>query len=125
MWKMYNPNPSGKQVGDCSIRAVTAATGESWMEAYIGVTLHGITLCDMPSSNSVWGSYLRWRGFKRKSLDEDCTDCYTVEEFCDDHPQGIFVVVLAGHVVTVKDGDYYDSWDSGKEIPLYYFEREE
>jgi hypothetical protein len=28
-------------------------------------------------------------------------------------------------VVAVVDGDYYDTWDCGDEVPVYYFEREE
>ena len=31
---------------------------------------------------------------------------------------------IDGHVVTVQDGKYYDTWDSGNEIPVYYWEKE-
>ena len=26
-----------------------------------------------------------------------------------------------GHVVAVEDGNYYDIWDSGDEVPTYYW----
>lgn len=26
----FNPNPEGKQVGDCTVRAIAKATGKSW-----------------------------------------------------------------------------------------------
>ena len=29
------------------------------------------------------------------------------------------------HVVCVEDGKYFDSWDSGNEIPLFYWEKED
>ena len=58
-------------------------------------------------------------------LPNDCPDCYTVEDFCQEHPKGTFVVAVSGHVLTVVDGDAYDSWNSLAENPIYYFEREE
>ena len=124
MWIKWNPNPLGKYVGDCTIRAIAKATGDSWEDIYCGITLYGFMMCDLPSSNAVWGAYLKKRGFKRKMLPNDCPDCYTVEDFCEEHPEGIFVVAVSGHVLCIKDGDYYDSWDSSMENPIYYFEIE-
>ncbi len=123
-WKMHNPNPKGKHVGDCTVRAITCATGESWEQAYTGICLQGFLMCDMPSNNGVWGAFLRKKGFKRRMLPDNCPDCYTVEDFCKDHPQGTFVVAVSGHVLCVKDGDAYDSWNSLSENPIYYFEIE-
>ena len=121
MWVYYNPNPTGKHVGDCSVRAITKATGEDWDTAYCGISMQGLILKNMPSSNSVWGTYLRRKGFKRKMLPDECPECYTVEQFCEDHPTGLFVVAVQNHVLTVLDGDYYDAWDSGKETPIFYY----
>lgn len=45
----------------------------------------------------------------------------TVEEFSKRHPIGTYIIHTKGHVVTVKDGKYYDSWDSGKKIVLDYW----
>lgn len=53
-----------------------------------------------------------------------CPDCYTLEDFADDHPQGIFVVGTGNHVVTVEDGVLFDSWDSRSEYPVYYWSTE-
>lgn len=47
----------------------------------------------------------------------------TVAEFCREHPQGLYVLVCDGHVVTAVDGEYWDSWDSGDEAVIYYWER--
>ena len=125
MWIRWNPNPLAKYVGDCTIRAITKATGDCWEDIYCGIALYGFMMCDIPSSNAVWGAYLKKRGFKRRMLPNECPDCYTVEDFCEEHPLGTFVVAVNNHVLTVIDGNYYDSWDSGKENPIYYFEREE
>lgn len=34
---------------------------------------------------------------------------------------GRYLLALDQHVVAVVDGDYYDTWDSGNEIPIYYW----
>ena len=125
MWIKWNPNPLAKHVGDCTVRAITKATGDCWEDIYCGIALFGFMMCDIPSSNAVWGAYLKKRGFKRRMLPNECPDCYTVEDFCEEHPLGTFVVAVNNHVLTVIDGNYYDSWDSGNENPIYYFEREE
>lgn len=125
MLKNHNPNPRGKHVGDCTVRAITRATGEDWYEAYFGICIQGALMCDMPSNNSVWGAYLKSKGFRRKLLPDDVPDDYTVSDFCRDHPKGTYVVAVHNHVLTVVDGDHYDSWQSERENPIYYFEREE
>ena len=125
MWVEYNPNPEGNKTIDCTVRAITKATGKDWEDVYIQLCLHGLVLGDMPNKNYVWGSYLKSQGFKRYIIPDECPDCYTVADFADDHPLGTFVLALSGHVVAVSQGDYYDSWDSGREIPLYYWTRSE
>ncbi len=125
MWIEYNANPIGKKAGDCTVRAVSKATGKEWEQAYAGLCATGFQMCDMPSNNGVVGAYLKQRGFRRGILPNDCPECYTVKQFCEEHKQGIYVVFVGGHVLCVCDGDYYDSWDSGAETPIYYFEKEE
>ncbi len=124
MFIFYNPNPSEKLVGDCVIRGIAKLEDLSWEEVYLGVSLKGFELCDMPSSNSVWGAYLRSKGYKRYGIPNTCPDCYTVSEFASDNPFGKFLLATGTHVVAVQDGDYYDAWDSGKEIPAYYWKKD-
>lgn len=123
MWKLYNANPTGKQVGDCVIRAISKAMDSTWHDTYIDLALQGYIMCDMPSANHVWGAYLRKHGFERHMIPDSCPDCYSVKDFCADHPSGLYVIALHGHVIVANNGDYYDSWDSGNETPIYYFER--
>lgn len=124
MYKPYNPNPERANVGDCAIRAVCKATGQDWEHAFAGIAVQAFAWHDMPSSNRVWGAYLRMQGFTRRGLPDSCPDCYTVADFCNEHPKGCFVVATSGHVVCVQDGAWYDTWDSGGEIPLYYWAKE-
>ena len=107
MYKYYNPNPLGKKIGDCVIRAISIILSKSWEETYMDIAMMGLKMCDMPSSNSVWGSYLQNLGFKRKAIDNTCPNCYTVRDFCFDNPRGNFILATGEHVVAVIDGDYY------------------
>lgn len=119
MWIKFNPNPTGRNVGDCAVRAVAKALDVDWEEAYLLIVKNGYDMCDMPSSDSVWGAVLRQNGFYRKAIPNRCPDCYTAENFCRDHPEGVFVLGFGGHVATVQDGNIYDSWDSSMDIPVY------
>ena len=76
---------------------------------------------DMPNSDIVWGSVLRGEGFVREVLSNTCPDCYTVKEFCKDHPEGIFVIKSENHVATVVNGNLFDSWNSEMKVPIYYW----
>lgn len=125
MYRYYNPNPSGRNVQDCSVRAVSMALGTDWETAYTMITANGFLMGDMPSSNSVWGSVLRSHGFYRESIPNTCPECYTAEEFAQEHPNGIYVLGFGSHVATVKDGTIFDSWDSSNEIPQYYWYKKE
>ena len=125
MWKHYNPNPTGRSVGDCAVRAVSKALDTDWETAYTMISDNGYNMGDMPSSDSVWGAVLRQHGSYRRSIPNTCPNCYTVEEFCRDNPRGVYVLGFGGHVATVVNGDLYDSWDSSMEIPVYVWYRKE
>lgn len=122
MWIKYNPNPiAGNRVGDCTVRAISKALDQDWETTYAGLSLYGYMRCDMPTANHVWGAYLRSKGFNRYLVDDHNTQIYTVSDFCADHQNGTFILSIDGHVVCVVDGDYYDTWDCGDEIPIYYW----
>lgn len=122
-YKEYNPNPLHKRVGDCTVRAIARATGKDWDGTFAGIVAKAYEIKDMPSSNNVWGAYLRDCGFHRSIMPDTCPDCYTVREFARDHPQGVYILALKTHVVAVVDGDWYDTWNSADEVPLYYWQR--
>ena len=120
----FNANPEKNLVGDCVIRAVSFITDQSWERTYIELAVQGFMMHDMPSSNNVWGMYLKSKGFDRYIIPNTCPDCYTVREFCEDNPNGEFMLATGTHVIAVKDGNYYDTWDSGDEVPIYYWRKE-
>lgn len=125
MYVMYNPNPTGRFVEDCTIRAIAKALDTDWETAYAKLSMNGYAMGDLPNANSVWGALLRQNGFYREAIPNTCPDCYSAEEFAKDHPKGTFVLGFGKHVATIVDGNIYDSWDSSKEIPQYYWYRKE
>lgn len=125
MWQLYNKNPSGRHVGDCTVRALGKALDLPWDRAYAMLAAKGFEMCDMPSSNAVFGAVLKEHGFRRETIPDSCPECYTLEDFAGDHPEGLFVVGMSGHVATVKDGVIYDAWHSEREIPVYVWRKED
>jgi hypothetical protein len=115
----YNPNPTGRMVGDCTVRAISKALDIDWELAYAKVIVNGFRMGDMPSSDSVWGAVLRQHGFYRSAISNECPLCYTAEDFAIEHPNGVYVLGFGGHAATVRDGYIYDAWDSSQEIPQY------
>lgn len=123
MWHSYNPNPQGRRVGDCAVRAVAVALGESWDEAFFELAAQAHAMADMPSSDAVWGAVLSRRGFKRWAIPNTCPNCYSAADFAAEHPRGTYVLAFGGHVATIKDGILYDAWDSSDLAPQYYWFR--
>lgn len=116
-----NPNPCKKIVGDCVVRALSIAESKKWQDIYIDLCMQGLEMCDMPSANRVWKEYLRRKGYIIYPITADCS----VREFADIHRYGIYVLCTGDHVVTVIDGSYYDTWDSGDETPAFYLFKEQ
>ena len=119
MFQFYNPNPVANRTDDCAVRAVAKALNISWEEAFALIAAMAFNMGEMMHKNAVWGAVLRQNGFYRYVVPNECPDCYTVADFCRDHPEGLYVLAISGHVVAVEDGDWWDTWNSGGEIPLY------
>lgn len=129
----HNENPFGLDVGDCVIRAITTALSYNWFMVHDELSFLSRKMADMPSSNRVWKEYLTGKGWKEVVVDNSCPNCFSVKEFCKKHKKGRFIlstcsiestnniIVTASHVIAVIDGDYYDTWDSGADVPLSYF----
>ncbi len=125
MWMEYNPNPVSNNVEDCAVRAVSVALGISWDDAFDMIARNAKQMGVMMHNNNAWGSVLRQNGFYRAIIPNTCPDCYTAEDFCRDHPRGIYVLGFGTHTATVIDGNIIDSWDSSEELPHYFWYKKE
>lgn len=116
-YSWHNENPFQKNVGDCTVRAISTALNQDWDTTYLGLCLEGFLLKDMPSSNEVWRRYLSRFGLHRRPAPTHTT----VNEFTRTHPKGTYLLGLNSHVVCIIDGTLYDTWDSGEKEVLYYW----
>lgn len=134
MYIHYNDNPFGIYVGDCVIRALSTALGYNWFMVHDELCFLSRKMADMPSSNRVWKKYLEDLGFRETQIDNTCPDCMSVEKFTRLHPRGRYILstceyskanenifVVGNHVIAVINGNYYDTGDSGADVPLSYF----
>lgn len=121
MWIKTNPNPGHKEVPDCVVRAICIALNMRWVDVYDDLCELGRQEFNMPSADSVWGKYLYLRGFEPFLLPHRCPKCITIAQFCRIFPNGKYIIGTGGHAVAVIDGDYYDSWDSGDQIPSFFW----
>lgn len=125
MYIIFNANPSNNRTTDCVIRAISFVCDQDWETTFMHLAVECIIYHDMPEANYIWAGYLKSRGFKQHLLPDTCPVCYTVRDFCRDYPVGTYLLAIGDHVVAVKDGDYYDIWDSGDEVPVYYWRKEQ
>ena len=134
MFIKLNENPFGLDVGDCVIRAISTALNYNWFMVHDELSFLSRQMADLPSSNRVWKEYLREKCYSEYLVENTCPRCMTVSEFAAKHPTGKFIlstceftkaneniIVTGNHVVAVIDGDYYDTWDSGGDVPLSFF----
>ena len=121
MFITCNANPAGNSTGDCVIRAISIITGKSWREVYHDLYEYGMTYYEMIDTNALWHNYLYDLGFDIFAIPKPTM---TVREFCKWFPKGMYILGTGKHVIPVIDGDYYDTWDSGFEIPVFYWRKE-
>lgn len=130
MWTPTNLNPRRdrynrqKRSGDCTIRAIALATGQTWEHVYWMLAWQGFIDGEMPSGNATWGNYLKSVGFSFYRLPDTCPSCYTVYDFALDNPYGTYVLGTGDHAVAVINGVVYDAWDSRDEIPIYLYTKD-
>lgn len=123
MYIRLNENPYDKLVGDCTVRAISTFLNQDWDTTYIGLVVEGFIVKDMPNSNAVLGSYLMNRRCTKELIPNTCPNCYTVRDFCNYHPLRDYLLATGSHVIAVHNGDYYDTYDSGDMVPIYFWRR--
>lgn len=122
MWIYANPNPMNQHVPDCVIRAIAIALNKTWLqvsdELYFGYARRRFSVtCD----DNIWGRYLYDHGFEPFLLPSACPECVTINAFTKMYPYGTYIIGTGSHAVAVIDGDYYDVWDSGSQVPTFFW----
>lgn len=123
MWIYANPNAFRTEEPDCVIRAIAIATDSTWEKVHWDLCVMSHKEHTMPSVNWLWGLYLSKHGFEKFLLPESCPECITVREFARRYPDGTYVIGTGQHAVAVICGDWLDAWDSGGEVPSYFYRK--
>ena len=121
MWIKANPNPAGKSVPDCVIRAVCIALNKPWLE--VSDELYNVARSEysVTCDDHVWGKYLYILGFEPFLLPYPCPKCITINEFTKYYPSGVYIIGTGSHAVAVIDGNYFDTWNSGAETVSFFW----
>lgn len=131
-YKYYNANTRNNDVGDCVKRAISLALGRDYDQ--VGAELNkmkralGATAFNTPN---VYGRYLKQFNIVPQPLHPTAENSVTETEFAEAHPSGTYILEVgrpklrsgpykyylpSNHLVTIIDGDIYDSWNSSDDI---------
>lgn len=124
-YKYYQPNKKDlkDEYYDCVIRAFTKALNMEWLEVFD--ELHPLSReLQIPyNCRPCYEKYLEQKGLKYTGIsNKKGTKRPTVDEFAKTHKTGTYILRVAHHLVTVVDGIYYDTWDSGRKSMYGYWE---
>ena len=124
----YNANTGNKHVGDCVKRSISIAFRMDYNDA--GKELNRIKReHGYPSFNCTSNiiAFLEERGLRFTTITELKP---TVEEFANEHPSGTYILLtgnekkaaqgVSSHMLTIVNGDVYDSWDSLSHLVVRY-----
>ena len=122
----YQPNGMDLKdhYGDCVIRSLTKAVGKTWIDVFDELVPIARKYQCMPNSDPCYKEYLASNGFEycgvsnRKGVKRP-----TVESFAKEHPDGVYVLRVANHLVAVRDGKFHDTWDCGGKSLYGYYEK--
>lgn len=127
-WKYYQPNKKDikDEYGDCVIRALTKALGMEWLEVFDDIQPISRELQVPFNCKPCYERYLAEKGYIWKS-DKVAKGKkkLTPQTFYKEHPTGTYILRQAHHLVTVVDGYFYDTWDSGDRSVYGYWVKED
>ena len=107
MWRYYNANPLGRHVSDCTIRAISLATEQTWDDTYKELSeysrIQGITFSEVEFIND----------FLAERYERHCPprQAKTIKDFMKLNLPGRWLITMKGHITCVVDGVLYDTFD--------------
>ena len=125
MYEYYNPNPLQRHIDDCYKRALAKALGVDWETAHVLLSNAALKMAGNDNHKETFMAVLRQNHFDREAIPNSCPDCYTLEDFANEHFKGTYIADTGNHVVTIIDGVIYDTSDCRKDIPHFYWHKKE
>lgn len=125
----YNANPKGKIGGDCVIRAIALATGQSWEQTIRELTELGIKTGYVLNDQHVYTKYLLLKGFTQcKEPRNAYNKKMTVKEWMQEEQiysgnQKSVIVAKVGshHIACIIEGTVHDIWNSSSQTMHKYW----
>ena len=124
-YKYYQPNKKDlkDEYGDCVIRALTKALNMEWLQVFDEMQPISREMQVPFDCRPCYEKYIESKGLKYIGIsNKKGTKRPTVDRFAKDHTTGTYILRVAHHLVTVVDGIYYDTWDSGEKSLYGYWE---
>ena len=126
-WKYYQPNKKDikDEYGDCVIRALTKALNMEWLEVFDDIHPISRELQIPFNCKPCYEVYLESKGFVYHGISNaKGSKRPTVQKFANSHKEGTYVLRVANHIVTVSEGYFWDTWDSGDKSLYGYWQKE-
>lgn len=105
MYKFYNNNVLGLFENDCTIRAISTATGNSWDDTYEHLS----------NIARINGKMMDDKDFIINYLDDRYKRVYNIPETvgmtAGMYPDNVLLITMNGHITCSKYGVIYDSFD--------------
>lgn len=108
MFIYYNANPYGRLINDCTIRAISLATGESWNDTYKELSNFA------RMQGSMFDDIMYIDGYLDSKFDKVYRRSdgrrLTVEDFIHLYDKGTYLLTMRGHITCCIDGVIYDTF---------------
>lgn len=120
----HNANPKGRKAGDCVVRAISVALGQSWEQTMREMTELGIKhgyafnetkLIDIYMKEKGWTKIKEPRNYENKKI--------SVSQFLNNAGSKGVIVANAGshHVTLIANGVVWDTWNCCSQTMHTYF----
>lgn len=110
MFQYYNANPRGRNVNDCTVRAISLATKQTWDATFEELSKFAQAQAIMPDEVLYIDEFLERRFVKVCGCKNDNKQI-TVGEFVDRNRFGTYLITMNGHITCCINGVIYDTFD--------------
>ena len=121
----YNRNPHHRLTDDCTLRAISASTGETWENTLKELTKYAIKTGYYMNTPECYGEYLKDLGYvkQKQPIHNDGTKV-RFKEFAQKYDGHAICHCGKGHITYVADNSTWDIWDVSDEVVGSYWVHE-
>jgi len=111
VYKEYNAHPKGLKTTDCVVRAIAIAMDKDYLgcRRELNQAKRELGLDSYKETNFLYKYFEHYPRLIFKALKGEPR--FKGTDFTELHPEGIYILKMAGHVTCCKDGVILDTWD--------------